>query len=71
MNEFEVFDIDLLSGSLFVKGLDSINWKTNRTVQIVARDQLGLEDTLSIIVCYHEEMVLRLQFFNSYVHIFR
>ena len=50
MNEFEIFDIDLQTGSLFVKGIDKLNWETIRTVQIVARDKLGLEDTLNITV---------------------
>ncbi|XP_046463993.1 mucin-17-like isoform X8 [Daphnia pulex] len=50
MNEFEVFDMDLLAGSLFVKGVDTLNWETSRTVQIAARDKHGLQGTLNITV---------------------
>lgn len=50
MNEFEVFDMDLLAGSLFVKGIDTLNWETSRTVQIAARDKHGLQGTLNITV---------------------
>ncbi|XP_046642882.1 chitinase-like protein PB1E7.04c isoform X5 [Daphnia pulicaria] len=50
MNEFDVFDMDLLAGSLFVKGVDTLNWETSRTVQIAARDKHGLQGTLNITV---------------------
>ncbi|XP_057366143.1 uncharacterized protein LOC130687004 isoform X2 [Daphnia carinata] len=49
-NEFEYFDIDVLTGSLFVRGLDSLDSTSSRTVQVLARDKHGLQDSLSITV---------------------
>ncbi|KAI9550662.1 hypothetical protein GHT06_006214 [Daphnia sinensis] len=49
-NEFEYFDIDVLTGSLFVRGLDSLDSTSSRTVQVLARDKHGLQDSLTITV---------------------
>ncbi|XP_045035319.1 uncharacterized protein LOC116930806 isoform X9 [Daphnia magna] len=49
-NEFEFFDIDVLTGSLFVRGVDSLDSTSSRTVQVLARDKHGLQDSLNITV---------------------
>ncbi len=46
------FDVDLLTGTLFVKGIDSLDSSTDLRVQITVRDNLGLLDNLNITVLY-------------------
>lgn len=60
-DEFEIFDIDALSGSLYGRGLDSLDSTSSRTVQVLAKDKHGLQDTLSITVSDHKNAIITIQ----------